>query len=218
VTKSTPEYIAVDLDGVFLHEFAAADLAVLAGAIGVRRSLLTHTMTVRAKENGLYDQFRSGELSSDDYWSWFFRSLGVAADARENFLKALCSLRNRDLEVGRLLDRIRARGVRTAIFSNNYSDNIALLERRFELRRRFDALVFSFEVESLKPDPTFFYRAADQLGVMPDRILVVDDSAANIRGAAQAGMEGVLFRGAKDLERKLIHDGLVKASPTRNGS
>jgi HAD superfamily hydrolase (TIGR01509 family) len=116
------------------------------------------------------------------------------------------------------LDRIRARGVRTAIFSNNYSDNIALLERRFELRRRFDALVFSFEVESLKPDPTFFYRAADQLGVMPDRILVVDDSAANIRGAAQAGMEGVLFRGAKDLERKLIHDGLVKASPTRNGS
>ncbi len=210
MAKSTTEYVAVDLDGVFLVKFVSADQAVLAGAVGVPHALLTHTMAVRAKENGLYDRFRSGELSSDEYWSWFFRSLGVAADARESFLKALCSLRSSDLEVGRLLDRIRARGVRIAVFSNNYADNVASLERRFGLRGRFDALVFSFEVGALKPHPEFFYRAADRLGVASDRILVVDDSAANIRGAAQAGMEGVLFRGGTDLERELIGRGLVE--------
>ena len=207
----TTEVLAVDLDGVFLTKFSVADQALLARAIGVDQALLTHTMAVRAKKSGLYDQFRSGDLSSDEYWRWFFRSLGLTAmDARENFLKALCTLRSSDLEVSRLLDRIRARGVRTAVFSNNNVDNMAALERRFGLSGQFDALALSFEIGALKPDLEFFYRAADRLGVAPDRILVVDDSAANVRGAVQAGMDGILFRSPTNLERELIGRGLVE--------
>lgn len=209
MATSMIEYIAVDLDGVFFVNLVSADLAQLAGKVGVHRDRLAYTMTVQAKENGLYDQFRSGEIGSEEYWGWFFHALGVAADAKASFLNTLCSLRHRDLAVESLLDRIRDQGMRTAVLSNNYADNVSLLEGRFGLRERFDALVFSFELGVLKPQPEFYCRAADRIGVLPERVLVIDDSVANIRGAVQAGMDGFLFRGAEDLERELIRRGLL---------
>ena len=45
-----------------------------------------------------------------------------------------------------------------------------------------------------KPDPQAFRDVARQLGVEPDACVFVDDLAVNVRGAAAAGMTGVLHR------------------------
>jgi len=209
VRFGTRKYIAVDLDGVVFVKFRSTGLAVLARAIGVQEALLRDTMTERANVGGLYDRFRCGGLNSEEYWEWFFGALGGNSDARGVFLETLCSLRECDFEVGRLLEGLRARGLRTAVFSNNYPDNVASLDSRFGLRSRFDALVFSFEIGVLKPHPEFYARAADRLGVQPSEVVVVDDSAANICAAEEMGMDGILFRGAKELYRELLERGLA---------
>jgi putative hydrolase of the HAD superfamily len=59
----------------------------------------------------------------------------------------------------------------------------------------FDHQFHSFQVGLAKPDPAFFTHIVETLGVEPQEAVFVDDMAANVRGAQQAGLNGVHFAG-----------------------
>ncbi|MEV6874822.1 HAD-IA family hydrolase [Amycolatopsis sp. NPDC051128] len=99
-----------------------------------------------------------------------------------------------DPDAGRFYDYLaaaRERGVRTALLSNAHGASAEVKNTMFDY---FDELVFSGEVGVTKPDPAIYLIAADRLGLPAVRCAFVDDSAANIRGAVQAGMVGVHHR------------------------
>jgi putative hydrolase of the HAD superfamily len=81
--------------------------------------------------------------------------------------------------------RARAAGRPTALVSSagSVSDEIAAL---------FDVLVLGGAIGVVKPDPEVYRRTAALLGLAPAECVVVDDLAANIRGARAAGAVGVL--------------------------
>jgi HAD superfamily hydrolase (TIGR01509 family) len=89
----------------------------------------------------------------------------------------------------------RKRGVRTALLSNAPGASDQVKKTMFDY---FDALVFSGEVGVAKPDPAVYLIAADRLGLPAVRCAFVDDSAANIRGAVEAGMVGVHHRSVEE--------------------
>ena len=96
-----------------------------------------------------------------------------------------------DPDAGRFYDYLaaaRRRGTRTALLSNapGASDQV-----RNAMADYFDALVFSGEVGVAKPDRAVYLIAAERLGLPADLCVFVDDSVANVRGAADAGMVGV---------------------------
>jgi putative hydrolase of the HAD superfamily len=83
--------------------------------------------------------------------------------------------------------RVRSAGLLTAVVSNADGparDGLRGLGRAF----------LSGELGLRKPDPAFYLLVADRLGVAPARCVVVDDVAANVRGAVAAGMTGVRHR------------------------
>jgi HAD superfamily hydrolase (TIGR01509 family) len=103
-----------------------------------------------------------------------------------------------DPDAGRFYDYLaaaRERGVRTALLSNapRASDEVKNTMSDF-----FDALVFSGEVGVAKPDPAVYLIAAERLGLPAARCAFVDDSAANVRGAVEAGMVGVHHRSVSE--------------------
>ena len=57
----------------------------------------------------------------------------------------------------------------------------------------FDQLVFSWRLGVTKPDPEAFDRATEALGVAPDEVFFVDDSAANVEAARAAGWQAHHF-------------------------
>jgi putative hydrolase of the HAD superfamily len=81
----------------------------------------------------------------------------------------------------------RAAGIRTGLLSNSWGLEYA----RDGWDALFDTVVISGEVGLRKPDPAIYVLAADRLGLPPERIVFVDDLAANVRGAVEAGMVGV---------------------------
>ncbi|WP_410620812.1 HAD-IA family hydrolase [Amycolatopsis sp. cmx-8-4] len=85
----------------------------------------------------------------------------------------------------------RKRGVRTALLSNAPGASEQVKKTMFDY---FDALVFSGEVGVAKPDPAVYLIAADRLALPAVHCAFVDDSAANIFGAVEAGMVGVHHR------------------------
>ena len=79
-----------------------------------------------------------------------------------------------------LVRRARAAGCPTALVSDAHSvpGEIAAL---------FDVLVLGPALGVRKPDPEVFRRTAERLGLTAAECVVVDDLAANVRGARAAG-------------------------------
>ena len=80
--------------------------------------------------------------------------------------------------------QVRAGGLLTAVLSNAAGPPRPGLQG-------LGPVVLSGEVGLRKPEPAFYLLAARLLDVDPARCVVVDDLAANVRGAVVAGMTGV---------------------------
>ncbi len=72
----------------------------------------------------------------------------------------------------------------------------------------FEAVVASYRVGARKPNPRFFRRLCDEVGIQPSKVLFVDDRPVNVEGAARAGLDAHLFRGAEQLRATLRDRGV----------
>lgn len=97
-------------------------------------------------------------------------------------------------DVAPCLRRLKARGMKLAVISN-WDERLRPLLRALALDHFFEVVIVSREVGCHKPDPRVFESAARHLGVAPDTILHVGDSASeDFEGARQAGFRAVLLR------------------------
>lgn len=83
---------------------------------------------------------------------------------------------------------------RLAILSNADLTLRARLAEHPGVAELFDDIVCSAEVGVAKPDPEIYALACERLGVPAAACVFVDDSEANVRAAARAGLRGVVYR------------------------
>jgi putative hydrolase of the HAD superfamily len=113
-------------------------------------------------------------------------------------------------EVGEILARLRARGLRLAVVSN-WDSRLPGLLGRLELAQFFDAVLASALEGVEKPSAEIFRRAAARLDVRPERCVHVGDSPLDdYRGAESAGMRAVLVDRAG-----LFSNGYVRVADLR---
>ncbi len=93
---------------------------------------------------------------------------------------------------------LKAKGIKLYLLSNiskgfakSYSE-VKWIKELFEL---FDGLVFSGEINLVKPDEKIFSYLLDTYGLKAEESVFVDDIEKNIAGAEKAGIKGVLFDG-----------------------
>jgi putative hydrolase of the HAD superfamily len=98
-------------------------------------------------------------------------------------------------EVWELAARFREGGGRTAMLSNCGPEVIDRVRAQREVSRYFDAMVISWEVGIVKPEPAIYRLALERLAVAPGEALFVDDRAVNVEAAEAVGMQGMIFRG-----------------------
>jgi HAD superfamily hydrolase (TIGR01509 family) len=90
------------------------------------------------------------------------------------------------------LAALRARGIRTVAVSNVGFDLRPVLDG-LGLLAHLDAVVLSFEVGAVKPEPEIFTAACEAVGVAPAEALMVGDHAAADGGAADVGIRTLLL-------------------------
>lgn len=106
-----------------------------------------------------------------DFWTRFLRMIRPYPDAIP------------------VLTRIRRAGRKTAIVSNGMRGQQVSKIRALGLGEMLDAMVFSEDVGSNKPNPRIFTYALHRLTCRPrEAIMVGDICSIDIRGAKQAGM------------------------------
>ena len=76
----------------------------------------------------------------------------------------------------------------------------------------FDALVLSYEVGCLKPDPKIFLRACGMLSVDPERVLMIGDTPADA-GAVNAGCAALIVPASSPGRPNGLHRAVSLALP-----
>ena len=99
-------------------------------------------------------------------------------------------------EVWEIARGFREAGGQTALLSNCGPEVIERLRSQKVTSRYFDAMVVSWEVGCLKPDPAIYQLTLAKLVVRAEEALFVDDRPPNVAGAQAVGMQAMLFSGA----------------------
>ncbi|MCI9153460.1 HAD family phosphatase [Lachnospiraceae bacterium] len=86
-----------------------------------------------------------------------------------------------------ILHFFREQGVRMAVASSSLPGQIEANLQRAGIRDYFNAVVSGTEVESGKPAPDIFLRAAERIGCRPEECFVFEDSENGVRAGHAAG-------------------------------
>lgn len=86
-----------------------------------------------------------------------------------------------------LLNLIELNELPKAVATSSPRDYLENIFRRFHLMPRFPIQLTAESVTHGKPNPEIYLKAAEQLGVLPENMLVLEDSETGTRAAAAAG-------------------------------
>jgi epoxide hydrolase-like predicted phosphatase len=123
-------------------------------------------------------------------------ALASAAGVEIDVFQVLAKIGREDDDRVHMVERVRAlrhAGYRTALVTNNIAEFGDGWRQLIPVDELFEFVVDSCQVGVRKPDPRIFRLALEQLdGVRPEQAVFLDDFEANVAGARQAGMHGIL--------------------------
>jgi len=176
--------VLFDMDNVLCDYDRAKRVACLAELAGTT-SAFVHAAIWESGFEALGD---SGALEAADYLRGFGErigyplSLGEWVEARRRSMQANLAM----LEI--------ARGLRDAVGIAVLTNNTTLVADHIDtllpdMRPLFGARIYaSARFKTAKPDPDCYRRCLSELQVAPENVLFVDDLAANVAGAREAGL------------------------------
>ncbi|MDO4550034.1 MAG: HAD family phosphatase [Planctomycetia bacterium] len=86
-----------------------------------------------------------------------------------------------------LLDYLEAHNIPKAICTSSSRRVLEGVLKRFQLEPRFRFTITANEITRGKPNPDIYLMAAEHFGVLPQNMLVLEDSEAGCRAGASAG-------------------------------
>jgi putative hydrolase of the HAD superfamily len=148
-----------------------------------------------ADTDHVWHQLERGEISFVDALTRIkadAEAAGLRFDTGEMFGTMVADEIDRTIVI-EAVQMVRAKGLRTAIVTNNIREYGDAWRSRLPLDELFDLVVDSCEEGVRKPDPVIFRTALDRLGVSePSRAIFLDDFAGNVTAARELGMRAIL--------------------------
>lgn len=112
-----------------------------------------------------------------------------------------------DDSVAIMLDLIN-QGYDVTMLTNFASDTFRQAQEIFPFLKTPRGVTVSGDIKLIKPDHAIYERHARDFGLDPAACLFIDDSAANVAGAREAGWQAVQFTDAAKLRQDLESYGL----------
>jgi putative hydrolase of the HAD superfamily len=93
----------------------------------------------------------------------------------------------------------KKQGIPVFLATNQEHNRASYLMESMDLGSIVDGIIYSAQAGNQKPHPEFYSYASRVVGFQPNQLLLVDDTAANIKGAHEAGWEAVLWDESESL-------------------
>jgi putative hydrolase of the HAD superfamily len=197
------EGLLLDFGGVVTTDFFAS-LGAHCERLGLPHDSFRNLVTANPEGRELYHLVERGELSQPNFEQKIAQLLGVQPTGLIQGL--LADLRPEPV-MAEAVARARMAGIRVGVITNSWGTAPYDPYTAYQLNQRFDTVVISSQVGMRKPEPRIYRLAADELAVPSQRIVFVDDIAANLQPAHELGMAVIHHvnpaRTVRELERLL---------------
>jgi 2-haloacid dehalogenase len=198
-----------------MREYIIFDLSevLIAGLIGVEK-MLSQELFVPDEEilpgflGNVFLAFLTGNISEEIYLEHIIsRERWNIAIPR---LKELIRVNFRNEVDGSLdiLTRLSSR-YELILHSDHGREWVEYIRTIHPFIKVFKHTFYSFELKGLKHQPGTFEVVLGSLAIHPQNCLFIDDNPRNIIAAGSMGIQGIQFRSADQLERKLHQMGIL---------
>ncbi|MEM9264465.1 MAG: HAD family phosphatase [Cyanobacteria bacterium P01_F01_bin.13] len=152
--------------------------------------LALHGMTV---DQEFYDRFISGRLNPDivqDLLPQFSveEEVTFSAAKEAQFREMATNQLQRMPGLTDFLHHIEQQGYATGLVTNAPRPNAEFMLQTLALKDVFQPVIIADDLPRGKPDPLPYQTALEQLGLLPDEVLVFEDSPTGVRAATAAGI------------------------------
>lgn len=173
--------------------------------VGARTYMMQQCQTNRQNElSDLFDQADYGYVTTAE----FNEQAAALLDMDSSTFDTMAHQRYAHDESMLALVRSLRRTHKTALLSNANDTIIGELFPPSLQAELFDEVVVSSSLGMIKPSRQLFDYTATRLDVLPEECVMVDDIARNITGAAEAGMDGIVFTDHAQCVRALAERGV----------
>ena len=178
-----------------------------------RTGLAPELIRERIRATGLVPRFETGLIEPRDFVETLMQDTGLNIPFAD-FCEIWSSIFSREILIPEdWIEALHSR-YRTVLVSNTNALHFEMIRANYPFLRHFDALVLSYEVKAMKPDPAIFAAAVAAARCAPEECFFTDDIPEYVEGARRFGIDAVPFRGAPqlaaDLEERRILIGPIK--------
>lgn len=182
--------ITFDLDGVYFPAGKTNFISAL-GKLGIAED---EAKRVFLRSPQMNQQYKTGKMTDEEYWSWAVKEWKLNNNWQD-MVKLMIEGYDADENVVDTIKRLRERGYKTAVCSNNFPSRVRGLQDKFGFLNNFDVAVFSYEVGVSKPDKKIFEVLIAKSQEEPSSIVFADDNPDNLTGASEAGITTFIYQG-----------------------
>ncbi|MEM2121326.1 MAG: HAD-IA family hydrolase [Candidatus Woesearchaeota archaeon] len=190
--------VVFDLGGVLFEYATPKAVKVLNEKYSYDKDIIKNLL-----QSKISRELREGKISNKEFWNYARKILPKNYDVK--IIKNVwdnCSEINKD--VFKIIKRLhKNKNIRLMIFSGNVRTRIIALNKKYNFRKYFHKEVYSFDYKTNKPKTKFVKIMIKKSGVKPEEILYVEDNPVYAEPARKLGVNVIIFRNAKMLEKEL---------------
>lgn len=141
----------------------------------------------------MWKEYDRGVLSEDELMEVFIKNdPEMAEPIRKCVGDYIGMLRMYDYTIPWIRE-LKEKGYRVYYLSNMPQIAERDCAEEFVFIKETDGGILSYKERMVKPDPAIYQVLLERYGLDPDECVFVDDSAANVKGACDVGMQGIVF-------------------------
>lgn len=177
--------IVFDLDGVYFQNGKKNFVKSVAKKFNISMDDVADFFL----ESDLMRRYKKGEIKGEEFWNNAIKLWEIKA-APQELLEILKNGYEINNYTKTLIQKIRKRGIKAIICSNNFPERIRALNEKFYFLDDFDFIIFSYENRVLKPQ--LFAKIPEVTHFSEEEIVIIDDNVDLINKAKEMGFKTIL--------------------------
>lgn len=202
--NTIPEVAVFDL-GKVLVDF---DYAIAARKLAAHCKLSAQQLTEFFGHSPLFLDYETGLMSNEEFFQKVCAKTGYGGPLEE-FARMFADIFTAIEPMVRVLERLRASGFATYVFSNTNDLTIAHIRRHFPFFANFDGYVLSYQQRRMKPDPKLYELLEQLSGRRGAQILYLDDRLENTEAGKARGWQVIHHRSPEETIAELKRLGVM---------
>lgn len=153
--------------------------------------------------SGAWVRCQRGQITPEAFWAGVADRLGVPPVDLPRLRADYFRDDALDQDLITLIRDLRKGGLRVGLLSNDSTALEAKLRDELGIYTLFNTVVISAQIKAMKPDPEAYTAILTRLGLPANETVFIDDSLANIDGAAWIGMHTLKYDAHMDVRAAL---------------